>query len=770
MTTSPPGTAAADTAARPSWIWPPDRGHYDTSPDLSVAETAALAVLRSDLRRWRRGVGTHWGDLRRLVRPLGDARATMHAESERSRRGADNAVAYILLNCAAEGSAFWAWDSVAWTRVCAPSARCFQEESPLWTVDSRPFVIGLSYLVGAFTEPLQIGEFERVSLARKLFGSDAVDDAVTRITTEARALGYRSADSWVLPCVLCEALLLARSPQLSDLTENVLGRLRLEGTPNRRRQSTIFRLHRVLASLGLVASLPWRQGPALAPGTGVAFEWLAWVERWHQTSPLTPTSRRSVRTSLLRTGRWLAAEHPEITTPADWSRQLCASFIAHVQTSNVGDYAENKRNLPAGRIGQPLLPRSKADRIYAVRQFFRDCHEWEWLPRRFDAARALAAPRSLRALIGPDPRVIDDVLWAKLLWAGINLTLDDFPRGRRGTFYPIELLRALTLTWLFAGLRSDEISRLRVGCVRWQSPNRIEQGPRDDDAEICLLDVPTNKTGTAFTKPVEPLVGKAIAAWEAVRPQQPQLHDRKTGVPFHPLFCCRGYRVSPAYINDAVIPTLCHKAGVPLEDARGRITSHRARATIASQLYNAKDPMTLFELQSWLGHRSPQSTQHYAQITPTTLSKAYSDAGYFARNVRTIDVLLDREAVKTGASASGAPWQYFDLGHGFCTYDFFEQCPHRMACAKCDFYLPKDSSKAHLLEARINLQRMRVEIPLTDDELAAVDDGEAAVERLIAQLADVPTPSGPTPRSLRFPNLTMVIALNVSPSSDHSAD
>jgi integrase len=57
---------------------------------------------------------------------------------------------------------------------------------------------------------------------------------------------------------------------------------------------------------------------------------------------------------------------------------------------------------------------------------------------------------------------------------------------------------------------------------------------------------------------------------------------------------------------------------------RGRITSHRARATIASQLYNAKEPMTLFELQAWLGHRSPETTQHYAQITPNTLTKAYT--------------------------------------------------------------------------------------------------------------------------------------------------
>ena len=57
------------------------------------------------------------------------------------------------------------------------------------------------------------------------------------------------------------------------------------------------------------------------------------------------------------------------------------------------------------------------------------------------------------------------------------------------------------------------------------------------------------------------------------------------------------------------------------------------------------------------------------------------------------------------------PWQFYDLGHGYCSYSFFEQCPHRMACARCDFYLPKHSGKAQLLEAKDNLQRMLVADP-----------------------------------------------------------
>jgi hypothetical protein len=112
--------------------------------------------------------------------------------------------------------------------------------------------------------------------------------------------------------------------------------------------------------------------------------------------------------------------------------------------------------------------------------------------------------------------------------------------------------------------------------------------------------------------------------------------------------------------------------------------------------------------------------------------------------------------VTSGAAASGSPWQFFDLGHGLCTYTFFEQCPHRMACARCDFYVPKASTKGQLLKAEGNLQRMLVEIPLTEDERAAVEDGQDALSRLLAGLTDVPTPAGPSPRALGLRSLPVV--------------
>ena len=311
-------------------------------------------------------------------------------------------------------------------------------------------------------------------------------------------------------------------------------------------------------------------------------------------------------------------------------------------------------------------------------------------------------------------------------------------------------MQALSVVWLFAGLRSDEIVRLRVGCVRWQSddvflPASHEVLPKD---VVCLLDVPVHKTGTAFTKPVDPVVGEAIAAWERVRPQQPAMTDQKTAEVVDFLFCYRAGLVPKNYLNRSLIPQLCRKAGVPLHDVRGSITSHRARATIASQLFNAREPMSLFELQAWLGHRSPTSTQHYVAITPTKLAKAYADAGYFARNLRAVEVLIDQDSIRTGAAAAGAPWRYYDLGHGLCTYEFFDQCPHRMACARCDFYVPKASSLCQLIEAKDSLLRLQREIALTEEECAAADGDLKVVDQLMAKLGDQPTPSGQTPLQL----------------------
>jgi integrase len=755
LSPNPPGV-------EPPWQWPIDPARYDRLPELTRREATALTALGEDARGWRgpsRG-RPEWRTLARLVRPLADARAVFEARSHRQRRCADAAVAAVLRTCAIEGLAYWGWSVSTWVRVLGPTQADFRAAHPIW-VDRqvRHYLIGLAYLLRCFTDLRRLGNFKRVPLAAKVFGPDRVRAAVERLDGVLRGWGYQDPKAGrAFPRILCEALLLNASPRLADLSVAFLDELRTTATAES--HAGLFQLQRALAALGLMVP-PVTALPTPQPVHGVDPTWRGWVQRWEATSPVARATRRHARLCLLKAGRWLAAEQTTVREPAAWTRELGAAYVAAVDRMRVGDYTQRQDALQA-RLGQPLLARSKEAYLGAMRQFFRDCQEWGWIPRRFDPTRALATPRAVKALIGPTPRVIADDVWAKLLWAGLNLALTDLPRSHRGGHcYPIELVRALTLTWLFSGLRSDEIVRLRVGCVRWQPADGAGAGAADT---VCLLDVPVHKTGTPFTKPVDPLLGRAITAWEAVRPMQPPLLDPRSGALVPILFCYRAKRVARQYFNHALIPALCRKAGVPRTDTRGPITSHRARSTIASQLYNAKEPMTLFELQAWLGHRSPQSTQHYTRITPTRLAQAYADAGYFARNLRSVEVLLDREAVQTGAAATGTPWQYFDLGHGYCTYSFFEQCPHRMACARCDFYLPKASTKAQLLEAGAHLQRMLTTIPLTDDERAAVDDGAEAVGRLLTRLADTPTPAGPTPREIAQAADAPVLPIGATPT------
>lgn len=752
------------------WRSPIAGKQYDRLPLVLASEQRAIYELGLDNLRRRRGYDSRapqWNAIRRLLAPLeavSDGFGIGPDAEYHVRRGLHDAVAVLLLRCAEMGRSYWDWTSREWLDLLGDSHAAFRRGVPSWAANepARPFLCAHAFLLGDFDDFHRLGHFRRQTLAARIFGEARVKAEIDRVRRVLVGWGYKyggSEDS-TIPAVASQMFLLNRSPHIEDLDTAFFDGVRSGGNLTEEGLRGLHPLQRAVAELGFCDPPQVGAVSNRVVALGVPEGWRQWAERWYQTSTHTPRVRRKCRAVLFRAGRWLAVENPEAADPAQWTRQTCAAWVAAVDRMSVGDYVERDVTQPE-RAGKSLAPASKVHLLSGVRMFFRDCQEWEWLPRRFDPQVALTAPRSIRAMIGPNPRVIADDIWAKLIWAGLNLSAEDVPRGE-AAFYPVELVRAVTVTWLFSGLRSDEIARLRVGCIRWQHDGtRIASDSQQVLARdaICLLDVPVHKTGTAFSKPVDPLLGQAIDAWQTVRPEQPKTSDRRTGEMVNPLFSFRARAVSGVYINNTVIPMLCRKAGVPAADVRGKITSHRARSTIASQLYNAKEPMTLFELQAWLGHRSPSSTQHYAKISANTLTTAYRDAGYFDRNVRTIEVLVDRDAVTTGAAAAGEPWQFYDLGHGFCTYSFFEQCPHRMACARCDFYEPKTSSKGQLLEAKKNLQRMLAAIPLTEEEEAAVDDGQAALNRLLDRLADTPTPSGQIPRQVDVPTSATLLPI-----------
>ena len=141
--------------------------------------------------------------------------------------------------------------------------------------------------------------------------------------------------------------------------------------------------------------------------------------------------------------------------------------------------------------------------------------------------------------------------------------------------------------------------------------------------------------------------------------------------------------------------------------------------------------MSLLALKEWLGHRCLASTQWYATVSPDKLTQAYVDARYFERNVAVVQVLLDRAAIESGAAGKGESYKFVHLGHGYCSNPYWAQCQHRMACQRCDFYVPGDSTRAQALEANTHNQRLLEQIPVTETERKALAGDQAALKQLL---------------------------------------
>src|SRR5437764_655418 len=235
----------------------------------------------------------------------------------------------------------------------------------------------------------------------------------------------------------------------------------------------------------------------------------------------------------------------------------------------------------------------------------------------FAPREVLTTPAPIRkALDAASPRDIDLQVWAKLAIAAATLSANDLPRTTR---YPLSFYRALALVWVTSARRPNEITRLRLDCLRedW-NPEMVDEdqqpvlrllapGPKQQGEDekkipkIFYLHIPSGKNRGAFWIWVPDYTALAITAWKAERPEgQKQLFDWKDHEYIDYLFCCRDKRIGPKFLNRSLIPALCAKAGVDLTDARGRITGHRGRSTRLTLL--RRSGVSLDDLAEYAGH------------------------------------------------------------------------------------------------------------------------------------------------------------------------
>jgi hypothetical protein len=293
----------------------------------------------------------------------------------------------------------------------------------------RQHVLAIAYLLCGFDRLPEIGRFLRYHLAIKVFGRTAVDQATDRVLAEMTSIGYTAHQHYGVPHALQSAFLIQRSARLDAITPETLRKVASSAQLLIRRATAT--LSQALMRMGIIeCAVDHQNVPAPKPPSGyrasdgVRPEWLDYCQRWRATSTSAPSTREHVYYRILKCGRWLADKHSELAGPADISRAVAIEYVAAVDRMTIGEWANPNANY-VQPLRNPLKPRAKASHLSAMRHFIRDLQEWEWIPRRFDPARTLALPRSVRALIGPAPRVVADDQWAKLVWAGMNLGADD---------------------------------------------------------------------------------------------------------------------------------------------------------------------------------------------------------------------------------------------------------------------------------------------------------------------------------------------------------
>ncbi len=732
----------ASSCPQLEWTWPITLELYDQNPALTDEERETLAAFvdlaqQGRPKRWSAQAKTKLG---RLWKPLQDI-----LEALEGKKAVPHTVSHVLIKEMHQRQvSFWGWSEQQWGETLERSVAAFVHKHGCDQYGRQDLMV-IAYVLGklTFRRVWVPQEIQRERVARKVFGNDHIDSAVEHIygiVVESRKeWGYSLTNMHrVIGMAVCWAFLVNRNPHLEAISLALLESLR-EMTRDARMVAGLFHLSRALAEVHMI-----EQGLASASHIqpvwtrretdGIAPVWIEWCRRWYQAATgLAHTTKGGYLGTLFKAGRWLASLHPEITSPHQWTYQIAAEWVQVVDTMKVGDWASEEQ-AQAKSLGKPISPRSKVQHLAALKTFFRDLQEEPFhLPRTFNPYHSFRIPQAISRLIGPDPRDIDARWWAMLVQAALDLTEADLPRTNRG--YPLPLVRTLAIAWVYSGLRSNELVRLRTGCIRWQyeEVTVAETGEHVSGAAFCFLTVPVNKTYTTFSKPVNVVVGKAINEWERVRPaHQPRLLDKKTNELVDFLFCYRGRPIARDYLNNTLIPALCKRAGLPRADERGNITSHRARATIATLLYNAPEGLSLFELMKWLGHTNPATTQHYTRIKPTKLAAAYSKA---ERNSRLIEA-----RVATKADGEGNVKIYYVLGdHGWCSNADWASCLYRMSCIKCPFFVPKE--QAQLIEARATMKRFLEVVNLTPEEITAAQEDLDKLDETLKRTREQPLPT-----------------------------
>ena len=210
-------TAYASEAPKDDWSWPVDPTLYDRCGQLRKNEAAALGYLVSrELYGHFRGRVRN--DLARLTQPILD----VVAATGTPKQSGDGAMGSLVLEMHRRQTAFWVWPREVWLEILGPTAGSFHIRYKWTTTHGRHALVTATYLLGLFDDFRALGIIDRTALACRIFGRQRIQSQIKRVIDVIRSWGYSRWKAKDIQWALCSVLLANKSPNLHDLTVDVL--------------------------------------------------------------------------------------------------------------------------------------------------------------------------------------------------------------------------------------------------------------------------------------------------------------------------------------------------------------------------------------------------------------------------------------------------------------------------------------------------------------------------------------------------------------------
>src|SRR5712664_810584 len=229
------------------WVWPLNLAKYDQAPTLRKDERTTIENMFEGARR-REFAREPWRtQLSRLLTPILDTLKLTGA----SRETLGGVVSVLLNEMWCRNSSYWSWKESDWESMLRISTRTHSRVHGV-RGDARSHLLAFALLLRRIHDPRQCGEFDRILLAKRIFGEASVEASASRVAETVKHWGFSDQlNQFRQFTALCEVLLVNGSPLLEDLTTEVLEKVWSSPVTTRRRWC-VQRLSSVLADLGLI--------------------------------------------------------------------------------------------------------------------------------------------------------------------------------------------------------------------------------------------------------------------------------------------------------------------------------------------------------------------------------------------------------------------------------------------------------------------------------------------------------------------------------------